>query len=230
MAAEAEKERIELLKRCETGQIADAYVRMGMARTIGDLTVDGSMCKPLNFADTLAGPVVTVRFAPLSCGKGMGLFDVLKECAPGSVVVMTGIPDRCYLGDVLARYAAIVGVSGIVAEGFIRDSKGCASCGIPVFSKGGTAAAKGKEMYAIEAVGEPISFHGIQLCQGDFLVGDCDGIIRIPPELLDAVCVELAEVLECERMYEDVFAKFLRGGIEAEKLLPKLKAVSAKSH
>ena len=223
------RERLELLRTCDTGNVADAYVRLGMVRQLGDLTVNGSRCKPLNFGDSFAGPAVTVRFAPLLPGHGgMGLFDVFEKSPAGSVVVMTGIPDRCYMGDVLAKYAAKVGIAAVVAEGFVRDSRGCARCGMPIFAAGGTAAAKGKEMYTVEAVNEPISFHGIPVHSGDILVGDCDGLIRVPPDFLESVCGELAEVLSCERMYDDVFAEY--EGRDCEGLLAKLKAVSAKSH
>ena len=222
-------ERLALLRKCDTGNVADAFVRLGMARQLGDLTVNGVLCRPLNFEDSFAGPAVTVRFAPLLPGHGgASLFDVFEKSPAGSVVVMTGIPDRCYMGDVLAKYAAKVGIAAVVAEGLVRDSKGCAGCGIPIFAAGGTAAAKGKEMYAVEAVGEPISFHGISIHAGDLLVGGCDGMIRIPPDLLEGVCGELVEVLACERMYDDVFAEY--EGRDCEGLLAKLKAVSAKSH
>lgn len=219
------KEKIEFLKKCETGYFADSFVRLGMNDKMLAYTVNSSRCHPLNFEDSFAGQAVTVRFSPALPGQGgKGLFDIFTEADPGSVVVMSGIPDgRCYMGDTLARYATVRNMGAVVAEGFIRDVRGAAKAGIPIFCQGGTTAAKGKELYTITAVNEPIHFHGIVIHPGDVVVGDACGIICIPLSIFDVVFEDVLKVYK----YEEDFTKALENG--GENILENLKAVSART-
>jgi len=219
------RSQIDFLKTCETGNVADAYVRLGAVRDLPAYTADSSQCRPFRIEDVFVGPAVTVQFAPPVPGQeGTGMFEVLTQAEAGSAILMAGIPQRCYMGDVLAQYAAHRKMAAVAADGFVRDSKGCMAAGIPIFSRGGTTTAKGKGLYTITAVNQPITFCGMRVYPGDIIMGDCDGIIRIPPALLDDICRELVQVMECEVEY----AKVLQAG--GEDLLPRLKAVSARSH
>lgn len=219
------RNRLAFLKSCETGNVADAFVRLGMVHELPAYTVDSARCRPFRMEDVFVGPAVTVQFAPPGPGQtGTGMFEVLAQAEPGSAVLMSGIERRCYMGDVLAQYAAHRGIAAIAADGFVRDSKGCMAAGIPVFSRGGTTTAKGKGLYTITAVNQPIAFCGMPVYPGDIIMGDCDGIIRIPPVLFDDIYRELLQVMECEAEYARVF----QGG--GEDMLSRLKAVSAKSH
>lgn len=220
------KKKLDFLKKCETGNVADAYVRLGLAKDMAAYTVSSGKCKPFNFEDAFAGPAVTVRFAPMLPGQTGGrMFDIFTDSVPGSVVVMAGIKgEYCFMGDVLAKYAAHQRMEAIVAEGYVRDSKGCIRAGVPVFSRGGTTAAKGKDLYSIAEINKPICFHGIIINPGDILMGDCDGIINIPAEIFDDVYKELQEIVICEEKYDEAFR------IGGEGLLENLKKVSAQSH
>lgn len=219
------RRRVAFLKTCETGNIADAYVRLGLVQSLPEYTVNSAQCRPFRMEDVFAGPAVTVQFAPPAPGRpGMGMFDVLSQAEAGSVILMAGIQNRCYMGDVLAQYAAHQGMEAIAADGFVRDGKGCLASGIPIFCRGGTTTAKGKGLYTITELNQPITFCGMRVYPGDIIMGDCDGIIRIPPDLFDDVYRELQQVVECEAEYARVFQE---GGTD---LLSRLKAVSAKSH
>ena len=219
------QEKIEFLKSCETGYVADAYVRLGLVNELVSCTVDSSRCHPFRMEDKFVGPAVTVQFSPILPGvTGIGMFDVISTAEAGSAIVMSGIQDRCYMGDVLAQYAAHQQMTAMVAEGFVRDGRGCIRAGIPVFSQGGTTAAKGKTLYCITAVNKPITFHNIRINPGDIIMGDCDGIIRIPEAIFDQVYDEVVKIAVCESEYEKVFKS---GG---ENMLEKLKKVSAMSH
>lgn len=224
MTAEMQ-EKLRFLKTCETGYVADAYVRLGMVNDMLAYTVDSSKCRPFQMEDSFVGPAVTVRFTPVLPGEtGIGMFDVLTQAEAGSVIVMTGVKDRCFMGDVLAQYAANQNMAALVAEGFVRDGRGCIRAGIPVFSQGGTTAAKGKSLYSITAVNESITFHGIQIEPGDIVMGDCDGIICIPLRIFDQVYDEVVKVAGFEGAYAKVFE------LGGENMLENLKMVSAKSH
>lgn len=219
------QEKIKFLKLCETGYVADAYVRLGLVNELAACTVGSSQCRPFQMEDTFVGPAVTVQFSPILPGvTGVGMFDVISNAEAGSAIIMSGIQDRCYMGDVLAQYAAHQHMAAMVVEGFVRDGRGCSRAGIPVFSQGGTTAAKGKTLYCITAVNAPITFHNIRINPGDIIMGDCDGIIRIPEAIFDQIYDEVVKVAAYENEYEKVFES---GG---ENMLEKLKKVSAMSH
>ena len=56
---------------------------------------------------------------------------------------------------------------------------------------------------------------------GDILMGDCDGIIRIPPELLDDVIFQVEDIRQLEEEYLKVFA-------EGTDVLRRLREIGAK--
>lgn len=219
---DTEKEKLEFLRTCDTSFVADALVRLGLGAKIPELTIDNTLCTPLNREDHFAGVAVPVQFAIAAPDqKTWTLFDLISTCPSDSVLVMTGCEERCYFGDVYAKYAKLVGVEAFVAEGYIRDVKDIASCGLPTFCRGGTTAAKGGNGAKIVSYDRPIQFHHATIRPGDILVGDADGIIIVPKEHLDAVLFQVEDIKELEAEYLQAF----REGIN---VLPCLRAIGAK--
>jgi len=216
------EEKIKFLASCDTSFIADAFVRLGLGHRMHELTVDTSLCAPLNREDHFAGTVVPVQFGMAEPGQQTwNLFDLMSGNPPGTVFVMTGCGDRCYTGDVYAKYAKLAGMGAFVIEGMIRDVKDIAACGLPVFCRGGTTAAKGGQGAKILSFDQPIRFHHMTVSPGDILVGDCDGIIRIPPEYLDDVIFQVEDIKRLEEDYLQVFA-------EGTDVLRRLREIGAK--
>ncbi|MCI8422250.1 MAG: hypothetical protein HFF50_01760 [Lawsonibacter sp.] len=215
------QEKIQFLASCDTSFLADALIRLGQSDRMHELTVDTSLCAPLNREDHFAGVAVPVQFGIAKPGqKTWNLFDLISSSPPGTVFVMNGCGDRCYTGDVYAKYAKLAGMGAFVVAGMIRDVKDIAKCGLPVFCKGGTTAAKGGQGAKIVSFDQPVQFYHMTVNPGDILVGDCDGLIRIPPELLDDVIFQAEDIKKLEEAYTQVF-------LEGTDVLRRLREIGA---
>ncbi|GAB3119730.1 fumarylacetoacetate hydrolase family protein [Glaciibacter psychrotolerans] len=151
--------------------------------------------------DRMIGTAKTLRFIPFrpdlfaSHGGGFNAqklaFDTVN---PGEVLVVEARGERGTgtVGDVLALRAQVRGAAGIVTDGGVRDFDAVAQFDIPVFSQGAHPSVLGRKHVPWE-VDVTISCGGAAVQPGDILVGDGDGVIVIPPQLLAEVVAEAAE-------------------------------------
>jgi 2-keto-4-pentenoate hydratase/2-oxohepta-3-ene-1,7-dioic acid hydratase in catechol pathway/regulator of RNase E activity RraA len=162
-------------------------------RGLNNVTIDG--VRPLHPGTKIVGTARTLRFVPnredLFASHGGGYnaqkraFDTVGE---GEVIVIEarGEKGSGTLGDVLALRARARGAAGIVTDGGVRDYDAVAEVGIPVFSNGAHPAVLGRKHVPWEhdvAVG----CGGTTVLPGDVIVGDTDGVLVIPPALVEEV-------------------------------------------
>ena len=226
-------EKLDFLRTCDTSFIGDAFIRLGLGERIEDYCIPGTECGPLNRNDRFAGEALTVRFAvPQPGARTWDLFDLVEGAEPGRVLAMCGCGKRCYTGDIYVKYAALMKMGAFVVDGMVRDVVDCARSGLPVFCRGGTTAAKGGGGAKIVAYGEPVSICGVAVRDGDILVGDADGVIAIPADMLDDVVYQVEEIKLLEDEYVEAFGTFAEGAGdcrgEGENLLARLRAIAAK--
>ena len=109
----------------------------------------------------------------------------------GDVVVMEarGEKGTGTVGDVLALRAQVLGANAIITDGGVRDSEAVAALDIPVYSSGNHPAVLGRRHVPWE-VGGTIACGGTAVQPGDVIIGDNDGVIVVPPALLDEVVRE----------------------------------------
>ncbi len=151
--------------------------------------------------DRIVGTAKTLRFIPFRPdlferhGSGFNAqklaFDTVN---PGEVLVVEARGERGTgtVGDVLALRAQVRGAAGIVTDGGVRDFDAVAQLGIPVFSQGAHPSVLGRKHVPWE-VDVTIACGGAAVQPGDIIVGDGDGVIVIPPQLLAEVVAEAAE-------------------------------------
>ena len=72
------------------------------------------------------------------------------------------------------------GLEGVVIDGAFRDLEGCMEVGVPIFARSVTPGSCAKA--AEGELNVPILCGGVEVCPGDLIVGDCNGIIVIKPE------------------------------------------------
>lgn len=172
-------------------------------RGLDNVTIDG--VRPMHPGTKIVGTARTLRFVPnredLFASHGGGYnaqkraFDAVGE---GEIIVIEarGETGSGTLGDVLALRARARGAAGIVTDGGVRDYDAVAEVGIPVFSAGAHPAVLGRKHVPWEhdvAVG----CGGTTVLPGDVIVGDSDGVIVIPPALVEEV-VDAALAQEAE--------------------------------
>ena len=112
-------------------------------------------------------------------------FDTVE---PGEVLVVEARGERGTgtVGDVLALRAQVRGAAGIVTDGGVRDFDAVAGFEIPVFSQGPHPTVLGRRHVPWE-VDVTIACGGAAVQPGDVIVGDGDGVIVIPPQLVAEV-------------------------------------------
>ncbi len=196
--------QIEAFRGAQTGHVCDA---LG-----GDGALDLAI-KPLaGGASVLCGPALTADCGPADI---LGITAALTEVEPGDVVVQAtgGWMGCAALGDLVAGRAQNAGAAGVVSDGCVRDVPGILALGLPVFCAGinpNSPFSKGPG-----AVGHPVSVGGRQVCSGDMIIGDQDGVVVVPFDQIDAVLAALDTIRAAEAIVE---AKVKSGLVTPEAL------------
>jgi 2-keto-4-pentenoate hydratase/2-oxohepta-3-ene-1,7-dioic acid hydratase in catechol pathway/regulator of RNase E activity RraA len=143
----------------------------------------------------MVGRARTLRFVPLRedlserYGTGytaqkrafdsLGVDDVLVIDARGETGTGT-------VGDLLALRAQVRGAAGIVTDGGVRDFAAVAALDIPTYYAGTHPAVLGRRHVPWDT-DLTVACGGATVQPGDVLVGDADGILVIPPDLVERV-------------------------------------------
>jgi 4-hydroxy-4-methyl-2-oxoglutarate aldolase len=149
----------------------------------GGLATDRRL-KPAWPGATLAAPAYPVSCTP---GDNLAVHVAVTTAPAGSVLVVDVglVPDRGYWGEVLTTAAEAAGLVGLVIDGGVRDVAALAAHGFPVFSS--TIALTGASKDQRGTVGRPVKVGGVLVAQGDWVVGDVDGVTVVPGPALDEV-------------------------------------------
>ncbi|MGH3319916.1 MAG: hypothetical protein ACRDN9_06985 [Streptosporangiaceae bacterium] len=102
------------------------------------------------------------------------------------------------IGDILALRAQTRGAAGIVTDGGLRDSVAVAALDLPTYYAATRPAVLGRRHVPWDA-GLPVACGGALVQPGDVLVGDADGVVVIPPELVAEVAADATEQERQER-------------------------------
>lgn len=191
-------------------------------RGLNTVSIDG--LTPTQPSRRLVGLARTLRFIPgredLFASHGGGFnaqkraFDTLN---PGEVLV---IEARCEkgtgtVGDILALRAQVRGAAGIVTDGGIRDLDAVTALGLPAYHAGPHPAVLGRRHVPWET-DVTVACGGTAVQPGDVIVGDADGVLVIPPGLLEEV---VDDAIEQERQ-ETFIAERVAAGESVDGLYP----------
>lgn len=182
----------ELRARLEQAPVAGLSAQL-RRRGLDNMTIDG--VHPLHPEAKLVGTARTLRFVPgredLFASHGGGYnaqkrtFDAVGE---GEVIVIEarGEAGSGTLGDILAIRAHARRAAGIVTDGGVRDHDAVTAVGIPVYARGAHPAVLGRKHVPMDA-DVTIGCGGTTVQPGDVIVGDRDGVVVIPPPLVEEV-------------------------------------------
>jgi 4-hydroxy-4-methyl-2-oxoglutarate aldolase len=181
----------ERLSRCYSGVVHDVMRGMGQR----DFTFPAEM-RPLFPERRLAGPAFTID------GKVDAKADphetllawtgLLSQAKPGHIWVSQP-NDRvvAHMGELSAETLRNKGVLGCVTDGFVRDVDFLLEMGFQTWSRGFTP----RDIVGYwlpRAVEVDIRIGDVVVAPGDYLLGDRDGLLRVPKAIVDDV-VEKAE-------------------------------------
>jgi 4-hydroxy-4-methyl-2-oxoglutarate aldolase len=180
-----------------TGAIADVLDEMGyrdqcLPSSIQGLTMDAKV----------AGMAMTVE------GKATSSVDpeevyipvlkMLGDLRPGDVIVSQPNDSiSAHLGELSSEAAQFRGACGAVIDGGARDISYILKLGFPVFCRYRTPRdIMGR--WKLVAHGAPIRIGVVTIRRGDFIVGDKDGVVVVPQDIMAEVLVRSEEVVHTE--------------------------------
>jgi 2-keto-4-pentenoate hydratase/2-oxohepta-3-ene-1,7-dioic acid hydratase in catechol pathway/regulator of RNase E activity RraA len=191
-------------------------------RGLNDVSIDGlTSTRP---DAKVVGTARTLRYIPhredLFASHGGG-YNAQKRAfdsvGAGEVLVIEARGERGSgtVGDVLALRAQVNGAAGIVTDGGVRDLAVVASLEIPTYHNGPHPAVLGRRHVPWET-DVTIACGGAAVQPGDVIVGDADGLLVIPPHLVEEVVADAIE----QEAEEEFIAERVAAGEKVDGLFP----------
>jgi regulator of RNase E activity RraA len=188
------------LRKYDTCTMSDALDFLGLpGATYG--------VRPMAPLGTLVGRALTVEAAAREEGvpdqKHLST-EAIASADPGDVMVMAlgGRTDVSGWGDIVTHAARKRGVAGAVVDGACRDVDASAALGFPVFARGAVPiSARGR---LVERANRgPVTFAGVVVNNGDYLIADTCGVVFIPPDRVEEALELAAGIAERETLMID---------------------------
>ena len=167
------------LAACYTGVIHDVM----RARGLRDFTLPPEL-RPILPEQAMAGPAFTIEGEVVADADPhetlLAWTGLLSKAAAGSIWVSQP-NDRvvAHMGELSAETLKNKGVRGCVADGFIRDVNFLLAIGFQAWCRGFTP----RDIVGYwlpTATDVPIVIGEVTIAPGDYLVGDRDGLLRVP--------------------------------------------------
>ncbi|EKN66942.1 dimethylmenaquinone methyltransferase [Neobacillus bataviensis LMG 21833] len=139
---------------------------------------------PLIKGKMICGPAVTVI---CHSGDNLMIHAALEVCQPGDILVITTIGESVsgMIGELMVRAMMEQDVQGVIINAGIRDAEQIRKLGFPIWSKviysEGTTKIKGG------LVNTPAICRGTEVCPGDLIMADDDGVVVVKSDYLEKV-------------------------------------------
>jgi regulator of RNase E activity RraA len=164
----------------------------------------------------MAGLAFTMRFipsredkdAPGALGRSPVQRTAMEECPPGYVLVIDSRGDAraASAGDLYVGRLKARGCAGIVTDGGLRDTEGIIKTGLPAYCQRASSPPSPIAHHPAD-LNLPIGCGGVAVYPGDVIVGDCDGVVVIPPDIADALAREALDTTLYEAFAEQEVAR-----------------------
>ncbi len=156
----------EILEKVSTANISDGSHRLKGIAGINSI----------NLETNIIGRAVTVRTYPGDWAKPVEAIDIAGQ---GEVIVIdSGGVGPAVWGELATHSAIQKELAGVVVNGAIRDSGEIRKLQFPAFAK--LVMPNAGEPKGFGEIGIPISISGITINNGDWIIGDSDGLIVMP--------------------------------------------------
>jgi RraA family protein len=168
----------ERFRHIPVANISDVMLRLSAA---------GPTLRPYHAGGVLAGAAFTVKTRP---GDNLMIHKALNMAGPGDVLVVDGGGDltNSLVGEMMLAYAEKRGIAGAVLYGAIRDLGYVKSHNYPVFAAGVTH--RGPYRNGPGEINVPVTVGQMLVEPGDLIVGDDDGLLCIPYDMVESVYAE----------------------------------------
>jgi 4-hydroxy-4-methyl-2-oxoglutarate aldolase len=207
------EEVIERYRRLDSALVYDVLDRMGLPDQQLSLEI-----KPLDVDMVVAGEAFTEKMVVAPPDAELPAagdeYAALEAEYPGCVVVQDvgNDPVSGGLGENAGLSAQLAGAVGVVCDGGTRDRKALIKAGFPVFSRFSSCTFSwGRRRHIAYQIPVRLSGHlrrWVTVTPGDFVFGDCDGVLVVPRPLT----VEVLEAAERVAEIEEDQRRRLRAG------------------
>jgi 3-hexulose-6-phosphate synthase/6-phospho-3-hexuloisomerase len=194
-----------ILQKISAANLSDAMHRRGVLPGI----------RPIAPGLKVVGRALTVRTAPGDYAKPV---EAIDQANPGDVIVVdAGGVGPALWGEMATRSAMNRGLAGVVIDGGVRDTGDIRELGFPAFAS--VICPNAGEPRGLGEIGVATMVAGEEVSPGDWILGDDDGVVRIPREEAEEWANRGLELYEREnRIREEI----TRGGtygqlVELEK-------------
>lgn len=170
----------------------------------------------------LVGRALTVRVRP---GDNLYIYLALTKAQPGDVLLIDGSGEvaNALIGELIMLYGIQRGVAGYVIDGAVRDVEAFYDHDVPCYAK--QANHRGPFKLGPGEVGGDVCICGQVVKNGDYIVGDEDGVVVLPRndvnELVDLALVTAAreEAIKAEIANGKLYQKWMFDTLEQHKLV-----------
>jgi regulator of RNase E activity RraA len=200
------------LEACYTGVVHDVMRAMGLA----DFTLPPNL-RPIMPERRLAGPAFTIlgKVDPKADPHEtlLAWTGLLSKAPAGSVWVSQPNDEVvAHMGELSAETLKNKGVRGCVADGLVRDVDFLLRIGFQTWCRGHTPRdIVGHWLPA--AVEVPIRIGEVTIAPGDYMIGDRDGMIRVPK----AIIAEVIDKSETAMATENQVRAAILAGVDPQE-------------
>lgn len=176
----------EHLATCYTGVVHDVMRAMGLR----NFTLPPEIT-PLMPETVLCGPAFTTEGRPADAADAhetlLAWTGLLSKAPSGHIwVCQPHTHDLAQMGELSAETLKNKGVLGCVLDGLARDTQFLMDIGFQTWRRGHTPKDIVGRWLPI-GTGHVIHISGVAIANGDFLLGDRDGMVRIPRDIVAEV-------------------------------------------
>lgn len=185
------------LETCYSGVVHDIMRAGGMR----NFTLPHDIT-PLLAERTLCGPAFTIEGRPDDTADGhqtlLEWTGLLSKAKPGHIwVCQPHTHDLAQMGELTAETPQKKGVLGCVLDGHARDTNFLINIGFQTWRRGHTPNdIVGRWLPTATEI--PIQIGDVRIEPGDYLLGDRDGMLRVPRAVLEEVTEKSIEAMQTE--------------------------------
>ncbi len=177
---------VERLARCYSGILHDVMRAAGMR----DFTLPPTL-RPLIPGQKLCGPAFTVSgHVNIGSDAHETLYQwtgMLSKAKSGHILVIQPNDSTVsHMGELSAETLKLKGIRGVISDGGVRDAEFIIGLGFQVWHRYFTP--RDVVGYWLpDAFDQPLNIGDVLIAPGDYLLGDLDGLIRIPKDEIESI-------------------------------------------